>query len=575
MQKINFFLLCIFCTTTAFGQFYYSTAFFNYDTLPCPFDNTKTLVFPKGWYLYQTTDDTWAGPVDSSRCIGVEPFAPFDQPRIDLSQIDPQKALFLRARPSEFAGQPSLEPNALYNAGISFHVSDAATLPVPGTGCIEDMCTGLFIGIAVPGPQRIQTGVLNGGNFPPNYFYRDINTCFPTEYFFSQNLNELVAKFTFPPGADLNGHYLYLDYASVEPGNGPPGLISEVTVGPNNYNSTTGEYDINVEDAVSNGGFFFENFILQYTAPTFPSAQEPSYVIGSIDPNSPEQETINLIVSPFQTLEIQPFTYLAGALVAGSDTLRHLVNLVNNGGDICMNFVDFVVGGGDEFRYGSGSLYMNNAFSCMKFRSESALRVLEGSTLHYGNDGTGMLALCAGSTIALERNATMIVDGVLNMSECNNDIPPQQLYMDLPPGSKLIFTDKARLTNRYSQGQQMHLNVRMLGGTIDDAALAPEDRELIRRIYPEPSVEFADNVSIAPNPFADVFSLIYLAGKPETLALRWTSISGQTIREETRQALPGPNEWQPDTPETAGVYLLTVESESGRVTKKVVKLGKQ
>ncbi len=201
-----------------------------------------------------------------------------------------------------------------------------------------------------------------------------------------------------------------------------------------------------------------------------------SCVVGSIAPNSAEQEVINLVVDPFQTLEIQPFTYLIGALVAGSDTLRHQVNLVNNGGDICLNFVDFVVDGGDEFRHGGGSLYMNNAFSCMQFRHESALRVLEGATLHYGNNGAGMLALCRQLDRAGAQCHALVVDGILNLAECNDAIPPQQLYMDLPPGSKLIFTDQARLTNRFSQGQQMHLNVRMLGGEIDDAALAPEDR---------------------------------------------------------------------------------------------------
>jgi len=575
MRKINFLFLFLLCTPAAFGQFYYSTIFSGFDTLPCPYNDAETVIFPKGWYLYQTTDDTWQGPIDSTRCISVEPIGVFGQSRVDLEQINPQKALFLRARASEFAGLGNLEPNYLYNAGINFHVSDTAVIPVDGTNCVEDVCTGLFVAIAVPGTQRIQTGLLNNGNYPAGYLYRDVTACFPTEYFFDQHLKELVLKFKFPEGINLAGHYLFPEYASVEPLNAPPGLVTEVTVGPDNYNSTTGEYDINVADAASGGGFFYENFILQYTAPTFPSAQDPSYVVGSISPNSTEQEVINLVVDPFQTLEIQPFTYLVGSLVAGSDTLRHQVNLVNNGGDICLNFVDFVVDGGDEFRHGGGSLYMNNAFSCMQFRHESALRVLEGATLHYGNNGAGMLALCAGSTIALERNATLIVDCVLNMAECNDAIPPQQLYMDLPPGSKLIFTDRARLTNRFSHGQQMRLNVRMLGGAIDDAALAPEDRDLIRRVYPEPSPDFGENVAIAPNPFAGELTLHYLAGKPESVTLRWTNVNGQFVREERLDAVRGPNEWQPVTPEAAGVYLLAVQGESGRATIKVVKVGKR
>lgn len=572
MRKINFFLLCCFSTLAGFGQgnFFFGQYFFEYDTLLCPFDGNKTVVYPRGWYVYQTTDGAWDGPVDSTRCISVEPYG--GQSRIDLDQIDPAEPLFIRAKSSGFAGLPDLPLNQLFNAFVNSYVSDVSAKPVLGTGCVQDLCTGIYIGIAVPGPMRIQTGVtLDWG---PTETGLDLITCFPSEYFGGQQLNELILKYTFPATSELAGKYLHVQSVELADVFWPAGLVSEIDVDASHYNTSTGEYDINVAAAVTNGGFFFDNFILQYTAPTFPSVQDPSYVIGSVNPNSTEQEVINLVVDPFQVLEIQPFTYLAGALAAGSDTLRHQVNLVNNGGDICLNFVDFVVSDGDEFRHGGGSLYMNSAFSCMQFRDESALRVLEGATLHYGNNGTGMLALCAGSTIALERDATLIVDGILNMSECNDLIAPQQLYMDLPPGSKLVFTENARLTNRFSQGQHMLLNVRMLGGALDDGALAAEDRELIRRIYPEPSPQFADNVSFAPNPFAEVFVVQYVAGKTETVALRWTDISGRIAGQQTLHAVRGLNEWQALAPEAAGVYLLSVESEAGKLTKKVVKVGR-
>ena len=569
MRKINFLFLCLFSTWAASGQIVYSENFADYEQIPCPFDDSKMVQYPKGWYLYQTTDNTWQGPADSTRCISTEPAGPFGGVQIDLTQIDPQKALFIRAKPSEFVGINDLESNYLYNAFSNFLFSDAAALPQTGTTCTEDLCTGLFVGIGTPGPLRIQTGLLA----PSGDLSQQISTCFPTEYFPGQQLKEIVLKFTFPPGADLTGKFLTLFGTEIVASFLPPGLVSEVNADASNYNATTGEYNVNVAEAAT-GGAFADNFILQYTAPAFPSASEPSYVVGSVTPNVATPQTINLVVIPFQTIDIQPFTYLIGAPVAGSDTLRHQVNLVNDGGDICLNFVDFVVGGGGEFRHGGGSLYMNNAFSCMQFRHESALRVLEGATLHYGNEGAGMLALCAGSTIALERDATLIVDCILNIAECNDAIPPQQIYMDLPPGARLVFTDRAHLTNRFSQGQQMHLNVHMLGGAIDDAALSPEDRELIRRIYPEPSPGFENNVNIAPNPFAETFALSYLSGKAEDVLLRWTSVSGQFMGEQTLHAERGMNEWQPETPAAAGVYFLSVEGAPGKFIRKMVKVCK-
>lgn len=574
MRKIQLFLLC--CSIsfygTAFSQFFYSETFSHYDTLACPFDTTKTVIYPKDWYLYQTANDNWAGPVDSASCISAEPFGSFQQPRIDLSQIDPVKPLFMRAKASAFIGLDNFEPNQLYNAQLTFHISGSIALPVGGANCTQDLCTGFFVGIAVPGPARFHTGLLDNAGLPPTYLYREVAACFPSEYFFDQQLNEFVFKFTFQPGNNLDGQFLYLDYASITPNFQPPGLISEVNADIDNYNSVTGEYDVNVEDAVTGGGFFYENFLLQYTAPTFPSAQDPSYVVGTITPNTAEQQVINLVVNPFQTLEIQPFTYLVGALAQGSDTLRHQVNLVNNGGDICLNFVDLVMDGGEEYRHGGGSMTFNNAFSCMQFRNGSKLRVLEGASLHYGNNGAGMLALCAGGTIAIERNATLTVDCILNLAECNDALPPQQIYMDLPAGARLVFTGKARLTNRYSQGQQMLLNVRMLGGSIDDYALSPEDQALIRRIYPEPAPAFGDNVAIAPNPFGETFTLTYIAGETEEMTLRWLNISGQIVLEERLQAVRGLNEWIPATPFEAGMYLLSLETEAGKTTRKVLKI---
>ena len=567
MQKIIYFLFCCLLSSAMFAQsIIYSNSFFEYDNIPCPFDNNQTVLYPKGWIVYQTLDDTWNGPVDSTRCISVESFGFPGKPRIDLEQIDPEKALFIRAKPSEFIGIGSLTPNYVFNVYTSSSISDIAVKPRLGTDCTEDLCTGVFVGIAVPGALRIQTGVTPGVNFEETVL--DVVSCFPSEYFDSQHLDQVILKYTFGQNADMTGQYLYLDGVFIDVIDIAPGLITEVNAYPSQYNSGTGEYDVHASDIIPG---FSENCVLQYTAPTFPSVQDPSYVIGTPVPNSTSQQTINLIIDPFQTLEIQPFTYLQGALVEGSDTQRHQANLVNNGGDICLNFIDFVVDGGDEFRHAGGSLYMNNAFSCMKFANGSALRVVEGATLHYGNDGTGMLALCANSTLAIERNATLVIDAVLNLSECNADLLPQQIYMDLPPGARLVFTDRARLTNRFSQGQLMKLNVRMLGGTIDDAALAPEDRALINRIYPDPAPNLADNMTLYPNPFAGSFTFGYLAGQQEKLNVRWADINGRTVLEQTLQAEKGYNEWQPQAPASAGVYMLTVETEKGKVTKKVVR----
>lgn len=567
MQKICLLILFSLYLDAAFSQSVYENIFGPVIAQPCPFDQNETVTYPKDWVIYQTTDGNFNGPRDSTRCISAETGNTQYYVTISLDQIDPSEPLFVRALPGAFINLSSLFPNAVYNAQVSGFLTDPNATLEDGVACTQDLCSGLFVGIGIPGDLRYQTGMFNVFNGIPTDF--NLFTCFPTEYFIDQSLKDLVLKFQFAPGSNLNGKFLALSYISISLGSEFVSPITSVQVDPSYYNNSTGEYEINVSQATQ--APFVDVYLMEYTAPTFPGPLAPSYIIGSITPNSAQQEVINLSVFPGQVLEIQPFTYLLGSLAEGSDTLRHKVNLVNEGGDFCLNFVDFIFSGGDEYRHSGGTLNLNNPFSCMQFRKGSALRVTEGATLHYGNNGAGMLALCAEGTIALERDATLLVDCLLNLSECNNDLPPQQIYMDLPPGARLIFTDHARLTNRYSLGQQMKLNVRMLGGTIDDEALAAEDRALIHRVYPEPEPDLARNISVTPNPFGTTPTISYLAGADEQVQLCWTDMQGRLVYEEKKQAYHGMNEWQVDLPLAPGMYLLMVETPAGKVTTKVLK----
>ena len=70
----------------------------------------------------------------------------------------------------------------------------------------------------------------------------------------------------------------------------------------------------------------------------------------------------------------------------------------------------------------------------------------------------------------------------------------------------------------------MQLRVRMLGGILEDAALSPEDRAIIRRIWPQPAERLADNVTISPNPCASTLTLDYLSGREEEIRLRWINL---------------------------------------------------
>lgn len=541
----------------------------NFPTLiqqTCLVDPNQLVTYPEYWIVYQTADGTWDGPMDTNHCVSVSNNAPFTGIRIALDQVDPSRPLFLRALPPALAGTPTLQPDYIYSFTVNGETSGATPLLEQGSGCTQGICSGAFVGIGIPGGTRYQTAMAKEWD---NFYSMD--ACFPTEYFNNQTLKELVLKFAFLPGAELAGQSLTISGISILESVLPPGYVMEVKVGSEDYNGFTGQYHINVAQT-ADAPSFFETYLGKYTAPTFPDAQHPSYIVGSITPNPSEQQTINLEVLEFQSFDIQPFTYLIGDLVNGSDTQRHHLNLVDSGGEFCLNFsVEFVFGGGDEFRYKAGTLNFNHPKACFQFRDRSALRVEEGASLHYGNAGAGMLALCAGSTLAIERGATLVVDAMLSLSECNDDLPPSQIYVDLPPGARLIFTENARISNEFSLYRNMLLNVRMLGGQLDDSALPPADRALIRRLIPEPAAVWSENVAVSPNPFFVQPTLRYSTDRDEPLHLRWTNAAGRLVLEQDLYAVRGMNEWPLEAPESAGFYFLEVAGERGRVLAKMVR----
>jgi hypothetical protein len=558
---------------------------YNLETRPCPFDPTVLVSQPKGWLIYQTIDGTWDGPVDSSRCLSavVSPFAS-QLIRVDLLPADFSKPIFVRAKLADFP-QVDVPENRLYNMDNTFLVPHYMGWK-SGSDCPQGICTGMVAGLAIPTPDfsdptgatRFQTALTDPPvpPMPPTAsIYGFSGACVPSEYFAgTQFLRELILKFT-----------LEYDSASTE----PPYLdIAQPTWGDNQsfndisflqpfkvktWHEAGGQFYIPLDSVVAPGPFWGGTAVAAYGASTYPSAADEYYIEAEPEPNTPDPKTINLQANWAHTLVFQPFVQLRGGLVAGGDSVRHTVNLVNNGASFCLNFVDLIFEGGDRYIHNGGDLDMNNSFSCMQFRRGSALRVGTGQTLHYGSNGSGMLALCSGGSLELEPGASLMVDCILNLSECNNDLPPQQIYMDLLPGTRLAFTENARLTNRFSLGQQMKLNVRMLGGTLDDALLTPEDRAVINRIWPAPAPDFSENVSLAPNPFSENVGVQLNAAAAGLVRLRLTDVGGRVIFDQTEPAAEGINEWELPAPVglAAGAYFFIAEMSGQRATRLLVK----
>ena len=572
MFKTYTLLFCLLCLSSNLSaQYLFNNYFAQFEKQPCPFSPGDTVNWPARWQLYQTTDGHWDGPIDSTRCITGSPYNSNYSLKIELKQIDPERPLFIRAVMDTLPAAVLL-PNDLFNVYINAFLNPATVPLLSGEDCPDQLCSGALIGIAIPdeqglpgGATRFQTGLLSFFSPNPNVCYVNSESCFPTERFDGQYFREFILKFTFDSTANLGNTSLVVSHVDLMQAVDPFFGIGYITDIPAYMNP------INVYN-VSSPSPGDANYLGLYTAPSYPGPQNLSYIEARPVPNVSVPQDITLTVEPWQTLEMQPFAQFRGGLVTGSDTLRHQFTLQNDGGDICLSFVDLIFDGGDAYHHAGGTVNVNNSYSCLQFKNGSEMRVKEGASLHYGKNGAGMLVICANSTIVLERNATLVLDAILQISECNDALPPSQIFMDLPPGAQLIFTENAWLTNRFSKQKQMQLNVRMLGGTLDDSALDPESKSLIRRIYPEPSPTLADNVQLLPNPFGGQLQLRYLAGADEPLRLRWFNVQGSLAREELFQMQKGWNERKPEGPLVPGFYVAEVSTPGGRYLQQMIRL---
>ncbi|HNL38596.1 MAG TPA: T9SS type A sorting domain-containing protein, partial [Saprospiraceae bacterium] len=490
--------------------------------------------------------------------------------QIDLGLINPQEPLFVRSLLDSFVSDPVfLQPNYQY-AIVSNTAILPDTLPLRlGTDCPEGLCTGVWLGISIPdsagntaAAMRWHSGMPTGYNNPPN-----VNACLPTEYFPDQSLRQFILKFSFDTLANLDGYTLELQSAQTEQLWFPPNYLNAVVAESFNWNGSL--YEVPIYQ--TSNGWNDINFLALHDDTSYPDALHPTWIEFRPEPNTETPQTIALNVEMYQNLEFQPFTYIRGALVEGSDSVRHTAVLQNNGGNWCINWLDVIFGNQDEYQHLGGAVEVNHPMSCMQFRDNSVLRVGPDAVLNYGNTGAGMLAFCGGARIVLEPGATLELDATLQISDCSADGNAPPVVVELHTGSLLHFSENAWLTNRFAP--DMRLAVHLLGGTLDDSALSPEEKALIERVYPVPDLDFSKNIGISPNPFSSDCALEYLAGSAETVTLTWVNEAGQLLGRESFIAEKGLNQTSLHPPAAGGLYFLQVEAASGTAVLKLVKTG--
>ncbi|MCC6723791.1 MAG: hypothetical protein IT258_04735, partial [Saprospiraceae bacterium] len=488
-MKKSLTLCLLLASLSGFGQL--NAVFFFYDTLACPYDNSVTVTAYKDWMMYQTLDGTWDGPIDSTICISLKN-TPSEG--IDLQTVDLTRPIFLRNALND-NNKILLTSDALYTA--SAFTADAPTIDATyrtGTDCPDNICSGIIMAIEIPDETGTSTQLrwytdIPGGGGSSGYF----ETCVPTEYMAGNYLREFIIKL-FPVAGTTPNNRMRMNYASLSE-IFYVNKIDEVIAPQSTFVDTS--YNVPIALLADPLGEGLTNFMLHYAdMGSYPSAANPYYVEGRPEINTPAPQTINLIISPGEILVPQPFTYLRGALVEGSDSIRHEMNLVNIDGDICLpNAIELVVSENSKYLHAGGHVNLEGNNSCMLFRNGGILEIADGVSMQYGQDGRGMLALRSGGQLKLGKNSSLLFDGQLLLQGIPTaQHPDPQFYLDLKPGMSLIFGEGAHITNVMSTVPDVKLNVYMNGGMLDDSKLNEKARQRINRIYPKPSKHFADNV---------------------------------------------------------------------------------
>ncbi|MBI1224297.1 MAG: T9SS type A sorting domain-containing protein [Bacteroidetes bacterium] len=563
------FTLCLLCASIfCFGQTIPNGNFNQFETIPCPFNDAVTIQTYKDWTLYQTLDDHWDGPIDSSICINL---AATPSQGIDLQSVDINKPIFARCKFTE-SNKVYLSSNMLYNVSASTYNFGNQVYLEGGTDCTENMCSGLIVGIQIPDEPGTGTHIRWYADIPStDASIYGFDTCVPTEYFANNYLRELIIKMKPKAGTTADQKIKLYDSYFYSPGY--PNYISNIVAPQFTYTGSSYQVPVELVSEFPNSWEF--DFMLRYTnTSTWPSSMNPSYVEGIPEVNTPDPQTINLIVDQYQTFVPQPFAFLRGALVEGSDTIRHEVNLINNGGDMCLGgIIDFVFDDNTKYIHKGGHVNMEGLKSCMMFRNGGTFEVAEGVTMQYGQDGRGILALRSGGQMILDKGSTLLFDGTLWLQGIPTaKHPDPQFYLDLKPGTSLIFSKKAGVLNANSSSSDVKLNVFMNGGILDDSRLNPTARLLINRIYPKPSNHFSDNVKLIQNPSSALAQLEYISLGQEQVILSLYDLQGRYIASKNFNTVEGHNHLDYDISDiVAGIYMLHIKSSNGSTSLKLIK----
>ena len=531
-----------------------------------PFDSTskacannpgKKIITFKQWEGYQTLNNKWDGPRDTSVCFNIarDNYNPY----LDFAEVQNRNPVFIRAILND-SNKIALDSNELYHYSVRFSSDADFRLQLDASAnCPDNVCSGFLLGVEIPADSG-KGAAMRWYPAKLNLELSAAELCFSTERFPKGNfLRELIfmlkpnSQSTSAPRVEIHAQYARLEYEGYD-------LFQfKKIVAPKDGN----KYVFRA-DNLKAGYPYQGSILLMYHDTTYPSIQNLSYVEIEPKPNTVEVQNIEIQFSSYFTLNSQPFVRLRGAKTL-ADSTRHQFTIVNNGSQFCWrhDYMELVFFNGDSYIHRSGGIEFEGKSSCFMFGLGGKLRVDDNSYLMYGRGGSGILALKTGALLEIGRNATLEIGNTVQMLEFPWEKEAQQIYMSLDKGATLRFVKGAKLSNKYSKDKTMMLNVYMNGGVLDDSGLSDEDRKLIRRLAPN-IASGAKRLQAAENPFNENLNFYYASAAAGALNIQLYNSLGQQIKNENLNLEPGNNAISLNASGIkSGLYILKTTDSAG------------
>ena len=503
MKKIIWlvFLFTTFTMQAQWGTFYLNSYI---DQMPCPYDSTQTINVYHKLDFYQTSNNEVDGPRDSV-CI------PLTILGMNLGAIDLNRPLFFRLRANTDIGDSYLLPNELYSLSYNFGALEGGFLQP--ADCSNGGCSKWVIVTRERWKETGQDTVRKTefiGNIVHNQCILEDMICMPTSKWDSIEIIDMWWEVYFNPGIQINTKSnVEFNFAQGFAQNAVNkiGELRPVTKPVVNH-----MVEISPEDLTNN--FFGPSYLFVHNLPGIPSAQnrDDKKLVLSPNPNSVTDITLNF---KYETVYFQEFTSIVPSLVEGSDTLYHRLNILQDGGDLCLEVVDLRIGDGTKFRYKSGQIDFADKAACIFFKKGSSFEIMDGSRLYYGSKSMGMLGL-SDSQLKLGKAASLVFDGTLVINSEHN----QGSVIELAGNARLFFGDNASVVAAGQRDEKVR--VKAFPCQVDWGTLTEEEKTHF--IFENDDDEPTTNSFIYPNPVSNElffnteltglrFSITDLAGK--------------------------------------------------------------